>query len=159
MRRALGPGALLASLVLLLAACGGSSRAAPDGPDDGNPFHKTALWVEVDGEARPFENGASVVLGEVNVELFVAPFPPAREGSIDLYVTDRASGSPVEDGAMNISFDMSMPHGSISAQALPTGGGHSLVPYKLVMPGEWRMDITISRSADVAQLSLLFEVS
>lgn len=157
MRRALGPGALLAGLVLLLAACGGS-RAVPNAPDDGNPFHSTALWVEANGETRPFENGASVVVGEVSVELFVAPFPPAREGSIDLYVTDRASGAPVEDGGMNISFDMAMPHGFISAQALPTGGGHSLVPYKLVMPGEWRMDITISRSADVAQLSLLFEV-
>lgn len=156
MRKQLGSGALPAGLVLILAACGGySPEVAPDG---GDPSHKTALWVEEDGQARPFENGTSVAVGDVNVEFFVAPFPPAREGSVDLYVTDRNSGAPVEDGAMNISFDMAMPHGSISAQALPTGGGHSLVPYKLVMPGEWRMDITISRSADVAQLSLLFEV-
>lgn len=157
MRRARGPGALLAGLLLVLTACGSSSSRAA-APEDGSPFHKTALWIEENGETRPFENGTSVAVGDVNVELFVAPFPPAREGSVDLYVTDRALGSPVEDGAMNISFDMAMPHGSITAQALPTGGGHSLVPYKLVMPGEWRMDITISRSADVAQLSLLFEV-
>lgn len=151
-----GPRALLAGLAVLLAACAGPARARSG---DGHPVGETVLWIEQDGQSRPFENGTSVRVGDVNVELFVAPFPPAREGSVDLYVTDRASGSPVEDGAMNISFDMAMPHGSISAQALPTGAGHSLVPYKLVMPGEWRMDITISRSADVVQLTLLFEVS
>lgn len=155
MKRVFEATALLLSLVLVMAACG---SGAPSIPDD-DPFHETALWIVVNDETRPFENGTAVTVGDLNVELFVAPFPPAREGSIDLYMTERETGGPVDEGSLDVSFDMYMPHGAILAQALPSGGGHSLIPYKLVMPGEWRVDISIGRSSKVSQLSLLFEVS
>ncbi|MBI4279747.1 MAG: FixH family protein [Armatimonadetes bacterium] len=123
------------------------------------PWQKSALWVqERDGKARPFQNGQTVTVGDVNVEVFIAPYPPVREGSIDLYVTDRATGKPASDGDLEIIFDMDMPHGSIRAQAMPTGGGHYLIPYKLVMPGEWRVDISIASGADAAALALIFRV-
>jgi hypothetical protein len=139
-----------------MAACGNDS---PSIPEDEDPFHATALWIELNDETLPFENGTAVTVGDLDVELFVAPFPPAREGSIDLYLTDRDTGEPVDEGSLDVSFDMYMPHGAILAQALPSGGGHSLIPYKLVMPGEWRVDISIARSSKVSQLSLIFEVS
>jgi hypothetical protein len=156
MKLVLAPTALLLSLVLVMAACGSD---APSIPDDEDPFHATALWIVVNDETLPFENGTAVTVGDLDVELFVAPFPPAREGSIDLYLTERDTGEPVDEGSLDVSFDMYMPHGAILAQALPSGGGHSLIPYKLVMPGEWRVDISIGRSSTVSQLSLVFEVS
>ncbi len=123
-----------------------------------NPWEKAFLWVEQDGRTRPIENGTAVALGEVTVEVFVAPFPPLREGSIDLYVTETATRKPVDDSALRIIFDMYMPHGSIRAEALPTGGGHFLVPYRLVMPGEWRADVTVTHGRSDATIGLIFRV-
>lgn len=158
MRKPLSSVALVVALASVLAACGEGRSAAPaaEGQD---PWRESALWVVEGDRSTPFQNGAVVEVGNVDVEIFVAPYPPAREGSVDLLVTDRATGAPVEDGALDVSFDMYMPHGVISAQALPAAGGHSLVPYKLVMPGEWRVDIRLSRGGEVGLLSIVFRVA
>jgi len=116
------------------------------------------MWVEQDGRARPFQNGERLSIGDVNVEIFVAPYPPLREGTIDLYLTDRATNKPLESNTLRIIFDMDMPHGSIRTEALPTGGGHFLVPYKLVMPGQWRVEITVTRGGNWAVFALIFKV-
>ncbi len=142
-----GCAAVLASL-----ATAGPVRAASAGAQP------TTMWVELDGRARPFQNGERVTVGDVNIEIFVAPYPPLREGTIDLYLTDRATGRPLDGKALRIIFDMDMPHGSIRADALPTGGGHFLVPYKLVMPGQWRVEITVTRSNNWATFALIFKV-
>ncbi len=150
--------------VLLLAACSGSSRLPSSNSNDQQPAaQRTALWVVTEGagqggKAVPFENGTAVTVGDVNLELFIAPYPPAREGSIDLLVTDQATGAPVEGGGLQIIFDMDMPHGNIRAEALPTGGGHYLVPYLLVMPGTWEVDVTITRADAVRALAFIFKV-
>lgn len=158
MRRLRASVVLAGALVLVFAACG-KDRAESPPAGEGDPWRETALWVVEGDRTRPFENGTAVGVGGVDVEIFVAPFPPSREGSIDLLVTDRPTASPVEDGAVDVSFDMYMPHGVLSAQALPAGGGHLLIPYKLVMPGEWRVDIRISRGGEVGLLSLVFRVA
>ncbi len=152
------PIALFLGLAFVLAGCRDDGSAAPAAGEQ-DPWRESALWVVQGDRTSPFRNGAAVEVGSVDVEIFVAPYPPAREGSIDLLVTDRATGAPVEDGAVDVSFDMYMPHGVISAQALPTGGGHVLVPYKLVMPGEWRVDLRLSRGGDVELFSILFRVA
>lgn len=159
MKRMVALAAMVAALAILSAGCSRSNGSLPTtGPGQQNPWQRTALWVEQDGQARPFENGQAVAVGTVTVELFIAPYPPLREGSIDLYARDRVTGQPVEGDGLQIIFDMYMPHGSIRAKAVPTGGGHYLIPYKLVMPGEWRVDITISASRDVAALAFIFRV-
>jgi len=152
--------ALVAAALVLVAACGGSRQTSPTTNASGEtPWQKTALWIEQGDETKPFANGGTVSVGDVNVEVFVAPYPPLREGSIDLYATEQATSRPVEGDGLGIVFDMYMPHGSLRAEALPMGGGHYLVPYKLVMPGEWRVDITLSRSSAVAAFGLIFRVS
>ncbi len=155
--------ARLAVIVTAAVALTGCVRAAssPQGSATVNaesPWRKTVLWVEQGGQTQPFENGTTLAVGDVNMEIFVAPYPPLREGSIDLYLTERASGKPAEAGGLKVVFDMYMPHGSIRAQALPTGGGHFLIPYRLVMPGEWRVDINITHRRDAAALALIFKV-
>ncbi len=156
--RGFGLIAILGMLALAAAGCGRASGTPPGaGAQQQSPWQATKLWVEQDDQTRPFENGTALAVGDVTVEIFVAPYPPLREGSIDFYVTDGATGKPVE-GGLKIIFDMYMPHGSIRADALSTGGGHFLVPYKLVMPGEWRADITIARGGDAASLAVIFRV-
>lgn len=144
--------------VALLAVIG--SRVAATGPASAAPARPqpTVMWIELDGRARPFQNGERLALGDVNVEIFVAPYPPLREGTIDLYLTDRATSKPLETNALRVIFDMDMPHGSIRAEALATGGGHFLVPYKLVMPGQWRVEITVTRGGNWATFALIFKV-
>lgn len=159
MKRIAGFAALLIAVSLWLAGC-----SRPAGPQesttaaDGNPWERTALWVELGDQTQPFENGSTLGVGDLNLELFVAPYPPLREGSIDLYLTERATGEPAEASSLKIIFDMYMPHGVTRAQALPTGGGHFLVPYRLVMPGEWRVDISIAHQKNVIALALIFRV-
>lgn len=151
---------LVVALSVALAACAPSktTESPSAGPANEDPFKRAALWVVEDEKARPFENGTALNLGDVDVEVFLSPYPPTREGSIDLFVIERPSGAPIEGGDVRIVFDMYMPHGVIKAEALPMGGGHYLVPYKLVMPGEWRMDFTITTGTDQADLGLLFRV-
>lgn len=146
--------AILVGCAVVLAdlAATGPMSVARAGPQP------TVMWVELDGRARPFQNGERIAVGDVNIEIFVAPYPPLREGTIDLYLTDRATGRPLDGKALRIIFDMDMPHGSIRAEALPTGGGHFLVPYKLVMPGQWRVEITVTRSSNWATFALIFKV-
>ncbi len=145
---------------MTLAGCtrSGTSQPVPNTAQVGTSFQKTALWVEHDDRTTPFENGTALAIADVNIEIFVAPYPPLREGSIDLYVTDSATRRPVEDGVVKISFDMYMPHGSIKADAMSVGGGHFLVPYKLVMPGEWRADIVVARGSDQVPLAVIFRI-
>jgi hypothetical protein len=147
----------------LLSACSGSDESLS--PGDGSiqaGGTGTTLWVAEDasqgGRAVPFENGTAVNVGSVDVELFIAPYPPTREGSIDLLVTDNATGGPTDDGTVDISFDMDMPHGTIKAQAVSSGGGHYLVPYLLVMPGTWQVNVTVSQADDVRSLAFIFKV-
>lgn len=143
-----------------LAGCSRTARAPQGSGTAGaeSPWRKTVLWVEQSGQTQPFDNGARLALGDITLEIFVAPFPPLREGSIDLYLTETATGRPAEASALKIVFDMYMPHGSLRAEAVPTGGGHFLVPYRLVMPGEWRVDISIVHRNDVSALALIFKV-
>lgn len=152
------PAAILAALAVALAVPAGFGAAAgPASAALARP-QATVMWVEQDGRARPFQNGERLTLGDVHVEIFVAPYPPLREGTIDLYLTDRATNKPLESNTLRIMFDMDMPHGSIRAEALPTGGGHFLVPYKLVMPGQWRVEITVTRGGNWATFALIFKV-
>ncbi len=159
-RKVFGLVVLLGVLGATVAGCTGStgSRPGSETAQAGTPRQKTALWVEQGDQTKPFENGTALVIGDVTIEIFVTPYPPLREGSIDLYVTDSATRRPVEDGAVRIGFDMSMPHGNIKAEALPTGGGHFLVPYKLVMPGEWRAEIVVAHGGDQASLAVIFKI-
>lgn len=151
-------GVILAAAILSV-GCSRSSGASSTARDsEQNPWKKTALWVEQGDQTRPIENGQAIAVGDVTVEVFVAPYPPLREGSIDLYVRDRTTGRPVEGGSLKIAFDMYMPHGSLRAEAMPTGGGHYLIPYKLVMPGEWRLDVTITHRGDDSALALIFRI-
>ncbi len=156
--RAVILGLLLVGASVALAGCGPASGGGqPDPPVTANPWQRTAMWVEQEGQPRPFQNGTRLAMGELAVEIFVAPYPPLREGSIDLFLTDATGSRPVE-GDLQIAFDMYMPHGSIRAAAIPTGGGHYLIPYKLVMPGEWRVAIVITHQGQPATLALIFRV-
>lgn len=154
----------LGLMAVLVAACSGAnSLPRGDGNGEQPAGQRTALWVVTEGAGQggqgvPFENGTAVTIGNVNVELFIAPYPPAREGSIDLLVTDRVTGAPVEGGGLEIIFDMDMPHGNIRAEALASGGGHYLVPYLLVMPGIWQVNVTITQADAVRALTFIFKV-
>ncbi len=157
---------VLACTLLLSAACSsGTNRPGDAGETPGQTANqRAALWVVTEGagqggRAVPFENGTAVALGDVDVEMFIAPYPPAREGSIDILVTNQATGAPVEEGALEIIFDMQdMPHGNIRAEAVPSGAGHYLVPYLLVMAGTWEVNVTLTQADAVRALAFIFKV-
>ncbi len=155
---------VLALLALPLVACSDSGTPSETGNDNAQAARgQTSLWVVTEGagqggQAVPFENGSATTVGDVTVEMFIAPYPPAREGSIDLLVTEQVTGAPVEDGAVDVSFDMDMPHGTIQVQTIPSAAGHLLVPYRLVMPGTWQVNVTVSQADHLGSLAFVFKV-
>jgi hypothetical protein len=155
---------VLTLLGLLLAACSGSGGSSESSNENAPATNGNAsLWVVTEGvgqggRAVPFQNGTATTVGDVTVEMFIAPYPPVREGNIDLLVADQGTGAPVEGGGLEITFDMDMPHGNIRAEAVPTGAGHYLVPY-LLMPGTWEMDVTITHANAVRAVAFIFKVS
>jgi len=77
---------VLAFMGVLLAGCSGASAPAADDGGDQPTAQRTSLWVVTEGvgeggQAVPYENGKVVTVGDVNVEMFIAPYPPARGSS------------------------------------------------------------------------------
>ncbi len=178
------------ALLLLLTACAGRPATAvePAGtatPDQGatlsatvtRPSELTAapptaptenpsqLYLILDGEPTPIENGESVQLtDELGVQLTVDPYPPsglAAQVVLDLYLFDPA-GEPVRDAAIEISYDMlSMPHGPFQPAVREQESGHYLTSLDLIMFGNWGMEIEIlpTNAAGPARLRIVVIVT
>lgn len=160
------------ALLLLLTACVGRPATAvePAGsatPDQGAKLSATvirpaestaspaiaptetpsALYLILDGEPTPIENGESVQLSdELAVQITVDPYPPSGLSAqvvLDLYLYDPA-GEPVRDAAIEIFYDMlSMPHGPFQPAVREQERGHYLTSLDLIMFGNWAMEIEI----------------
>lgn len=98
------------------------------------------LWIVEDDQPVEFENGHTLTSNDLDIEIFVAPYPPARSANIDFYVV--RDGVPVQDANVTLQFDMTvMEHGPFALNAHPTGGGHYLAPLEFIMTGDFLLNI------------------
>ena len=153
----LAAGMLCAGSVACSAGAG-SNSAARDATGAVDSDDSPRLWVEEQGQKRAFENGDTVTAGSLQVEIYVAPFPPGRTSNIDFYLT--RSGSPVGDADVTLQYDMTvMAHGPFQLIAVPTGRGHYLAPVEFAMSGDFWMDVAITAGNQASVLSLLIRAA
>lgn len=121
----------LAALIVAVTGCGAgsSSSPAPASP----------------GTARGRQAGA------YTVSLAGTPNPAVRgDNTLDATVTD-ASGQPVADAKVSFDIDMTnMSHGKNVVVAAPAGNGHYTGKVFYMMPGPWRVIVTVQRAGQAA---------
>jgi hypothetical protein len=131
-----------------------SNSAARDATGVVDSDDSPRLWVEEQGQKRVFENGDTVTAGGLQVEIYVAPFPPGRTSNIDFYLT--RSGSPVGDADVTLQYDMTvMAHGPFQLIAVPTGRGHYLAPVEFAMSGDFWVNVAIDTGGDESVVNML----
>jgi hypothetical protein len=146
--------AVLALLAAVAVACGesvattaqpGASPAARDGQ---------RLWIKQGGQLLAFENGRTVTIDGVGVELSVTPYPVGRSASIALYVT--RDGAPLDGATVTLHYDMTlMQHGPFQLLAAPTGHGRYLAPLDLPMAGEFWLDLAVQAPGSEALIRMV----
>ena len=154
---------LLVAAPLLLAtviACGGGGEAGPS-PNTASSSSEDAgqprLWIKESEDMQPFENGDSVAVSGMNVEISVAPYPPGRSANIDFYLT--RGGGPVEDANVSLQYDMTvMEHGPFELLAVPTGRGHYLAPMDFVMDGSFWLNVSVDAAGAESIINMLVKV-
>lgn len=136
----------------------GSNYAARDVTGAVDSDDSPRLWLEEQGQKRAFENGDTVTAGGLQVEIYVAPFPPGRTSNIDFYLT--RSGSPVGDADVTLQYDMTvMEHGPFQLIAVPTGRGHYLAPVQFAMSGDFWVNVAITDGNQASVLNMLIRAT
>jgi len=138
------------------------STASPPAAPTENP---SQLYLILDGEPTPIENGDSVQLtDELGVQITVDPYPPiglSAQPVLDLYLFDPA-GQPVRGAAIEITYDMlSMPHGPFQPAVREQENGHYPTFLDLIMFGNWGIEIEIlpTNAAGPARLRIVVIVA
>lgn len=115
------------------------------------------LWIE-NGDAIPVDQSLSV-------EVRFGPYPPTREGVLDLVLRNPADGAPIKGATVETVAHMRyMDHGVFRSTGMERTSDASAevsyrVPLRLLMYGEWVVTVTV-RSGDVeGQLDLLVVVN
>ena len=88
-----------------------------------------------------------------------APNPAVRgNNTLDAAITD-AAGQPVADAKVSFDIDMTnMSHGKNVVTAAPAGNGHYTGKVFYMMPGPWRVIVTVERAGQPAA-SVRFDFS
>jgi nitrogen fixation protein FixH len=119
--------AILTVCLSLLAACS-------SGPADTSTGFGTTPFATVTGDS-----------GNLDAAMYSSPDPIARVSSVEIVVTDAASGAPVDGLSVAIVPWMpSMGHGSSTVPTITAQGGGVYVATNLIlfMPGEWQLRVS-----------------
>lgn len=152
--------ALAFVMLLLVAACGGSSAPAdvagvssPEAAAEGQ-----RLWIKQGDETLAFANGDEVASNGITAEIFVSPYPPGRSANIDFYLT--RGGQPVEDANVSLQYDMTvMEHGPFQLLAVPTGRGHYLAAVDFAMDGVFWLNVSADAAGDESVINMLVKAA
>jgi hypothetical protein len=131
--------------------------AAPASPRVARLLDGFPLWIE---------NGASTSVGaSLNAAVSVRPYPPAREGVLDLVLSNSNDGSPIEGATIETVARMRyMDHGVYRAVAeksieeAATAGSYR-AQLRLPMPGEWVVTVHVSNGTLSEEFDLLVAVN
>jgi hypothetical protein len=121
-----------------------TAQAATSGP---------VLYKLDTGEPVPFENGETLRVGDLDVTIYVSPYPPPRAANIDFGV-ERA-GVALDDAYVTLQYDMTtMAHGPFKLLAIPAGGGHYVVPVEFEMEGDFYLNVAVDDGSTESVLQL-----
>ncbi len=157
--------ALLAAAIVVLLAGGALAyavaprAAAPPQPRAPiSPSIVRQLSLEAGGVARPLSPGEAIEIG-TDLVATVTLIGGGEDGHDLLLMRLRdASGGPVSGAALHALVEMRyMEHGRLEAVGMPTAPGSYTVPIVLAMPGEWRIDLSLTSGSTTATLRLDFD--
>ena len=111
------------------------------------------LYKLAAGDPIAFKNGETLKVGDLDVTIFVSPYPPPRAANIDFGVA--RDGSPLEDAYVTLQYDMTtMAHGPFKLLAIPAGRGHYVVPVEFDMEGDFYLNVAIDDGAKESILQM-----
>ncbi len=148
-------------LVLTVAACSGGGAASPGAGSSAAASSlpsESRLWIKDGGKVVPFENGHTIAVNGLDVEIYVAPYPPGRQASLDFYLTRERT--PVEGGIVTVQYDMTvMEHGPFAVLARATGRGHYLAPIEFPMAGDFWVNAWLETGASKSVVNMFVQAS
>ena len=106
----------------------------------GNPG--PVLYKLDTGDPVAFNNGETLKAGDLDVTIFVSPYPPPRTANIDFGVT--RAGAALDAANITLQYDMTtMAHGPFKLLAIPAGPGHYVVPVEFDMAGDFYLNVAL----------------
>ncbi len=98
--------------------------------------------------------------GDLFVWIYSNPNPPIRgDNTFEAFVTD-ANGKPITDAKISFDVDMTnMSHGKNVVPAAPMGEGRYNGKLSFLMPGPWRVLVTIERAGQTSLIRFDFNVN
>lgn len=136
--------AALACAVVFTAACG-RAAAVSSGPPPGDAG-ATVILANDGGVLRPIANGGRVTLRTGSASVRFVPYPVKLDGDLDVALFD-ANGRPVAGDVKVYYESIDMDHDRITARGVRHGDAYR-VPFSFLMPGAWRLVITVGRPDD-----------
>jgi hypothetical protein len=150
--RQLAAGAALTLLIgTVLSACVSSSPSASPNLVAGSSATQSAGAGKV-----PASDGTQTA---PVVTIAFTPNPPKTgNNTIDALVTD-ASGQPISDAKVSFDIDMTnMSHGKNVIAAQPAGAGHYTGNLFFMMPGPWRVIVSVAIGGQTSTVRFDFNV-
>lgn len=119
----------------------------------------------LDGFPLWIDNGSSIPLGSSFVaDVWVKPYPPAREGVLDLALRNPDDGASIVNARVEMAAHMRyMDHGVFRAAGVERTGvetpGQYRVPLRFAMPGEWVVTVRVDTATLTEEFDLLVAVN
>ena len=112
-----------------------------------------ALYTLNTGDPVAFKNGETLKVGDLDVTIFVSPYPPPRAANIDFGLA--RAGVPLEDAYVSLQYDMTtMGHCPFKLLAVPAGAGHYVVPVEFGMEGDFYLNVAVADGSKESILQL-----
>ena len=110
--------------------------------------------------ARPIDNGAVVAIAKgISAEIYFAPYPPALDDRLDIFLFEPRSGAAIGDGQVTIKYEMLyMDHGQYRLNASSKGNGHYEALLEFDMFGDWLVDIYSGNGQQIGSVRLKLAV-
>lgn len=98
--------------------------------------------------------------GDLTIRLSSNPTPPIRGNNIFEAIVTDAQGKPVSDAKLSFDIDMTnMSHGKDIITASSLGDGRYSAKVNFLMPGPWRMIVSVDRAGQTNKVRFDFNVN
>lgn len=150
---------LLGLVMFTLTACGMMSGSPVTLPTP-IPTFTPAILTTPDPNVAQADPMGGKQSGDLFMWIYSSPNPPIRgDNTFEVYVTD-ANGQPVTDAKVSFDIDMTnMSHGKNVVEATSMGEGHYIGTVSFLMPGPWRVLVSVERPGQTSTVRFDFNVN
>lgn len=138
--------------VAVLALSASPAATSPTAPA---AVSRSELWIELGGSATPLAEGASVAVAKGIAATMTLLSAGNGQHTLQVNLHDDM-GAPITDATLQATVEMRfMEHGRATFVGLPAGAnGSYVVPISFEMPGQWRMNLTVTAGSTTGVVHL-----